>query len=105
MINDLELRIYPARKYIMTPENTPKYQEIKKIIDIVMSEKHENLESFLNKIYDQLRTSLPTNNVVCIGKDREIDEICFYAFDVDVNSSYKFGGYNKDDIPYLEMLN
>ena len=105
MINHLQKRIYPSRKYIMTPLNTPNFEEKKKIAEIIFSEKYENVDSILNYNYDQMRTVLSNQNVVCMGKPNQPDEICMYVFEVKFNESFKFGGFDESGVPYLEMLN
>lgn len=105
MIIHLAIRIYPSRKYIMTPLNTENYSEVKKIVETVLSGDYEIPELILDSMYNDIRTTLISQNVVCFGKDKETNELCIYEFDVNVNSSYKIKGYDAEGIPYLEMLN
>ena len=100
-----EALIAPSRKYIMTPSNTHNYDEVRRIIENILTYEIAVPEDILDKTYEYLRTTFMSKNVFCLGMDKETDDICLFEFDISANSAYIIFGYDENGTPYLEMLN
>lgn len=104
MIDHLVLRIYPSKKHILVVTKTTNKDKFRNVEPLINAN-YEFLDTAVEKIHEQIREYISSNNAFCLVNDKETDAIFIYEFELNANCTFQIAGYDEEGIPYLELLN